>query len=208
MKNKTIERLITCVVLVLLSYAVCGCKDEVEANDMITDITIEAFGPNENIDWGNIVFLEIALLEEPNFADSDRIYLYEGDDFDIVIEKKKPPEPNEPPEPITSIHISMISDDFEEFNKIYIGTDSEIKEALLKDGVIAKPNEPDLTFDITGGDLTLTTPNEPNEPLCELAKLFEQVLDQEGRLINIIRIYMERTERLEKMHEPLDPNLF
>ena len=53
------------------------------------------------------------------------------------------PEPNEPNEPITSIHISMISDDFEEFNKIYIGTDSEIKEALLKDGVIAKPNEPD-----------------------------------------------------------------
>jgi len=59
------------------------------------------------------------------------------------IDYEPQPEPNEPNEPITSIHISMISDDFEEFNKIYIGTDSEIKEALLKDGVIAKPNEPD-----------------------------------------------------------------
>jgi len=39
--------------------------------------------------------------------------------------------------------------------------------------------------------------SEPNEPLQELTKLFEQVLDHEGRLIDIVGICIERIEKLE-----------
>jgi len=68
-------------------------------------------------------------------------YLVDGA-VEISEPNEPPSEPNEPNEPITSIHISMISDDGEVFNKTYIGTESQIREALLKDGVIAEPNEP------------------------------------------------------------------
>ena len=83
-----------CVVFLLFLFAslVFGCREKAEA-EVSTDITIEAFGPNDVALWDETVFLEITLTNEPNFTDSDRIYLYEGDDFNIVIEKNEPNEP-------------------------------------------------------------------------------------------------------------------
>ncbi len=112
MKTKAIEILIAAIVVaVLFGVVFCfvGCKDKAEAatksrvaqkvdedirrasepND-ITTITLP--DPND-ISYNWEVYLEVTLTNEPNFAETDRIYLYEGDEFDIVIEKKEPNEP-------------------------------------------------------------------------------------------------------------------
>ena len=78
----------------VLPYILPPAEAEVSEPNCLTTVAIEAIDPN--CIWPEIIFLELTLIDEPNFTDRDRIYLYEGDDFDIVIEKKEPPEPNEP----------------------------------------------------------------------------------------------------------------
>lgn len=161
--KRIIEILIVSMVLFMLAFLV-GCKDEAEAEDMTTEITIEAIDPNENIDWGNSVFLEITLLDEPNFADSDRIYLYEGDDFDIVIEKNEPNEPNEPNE-----EILICPDHYKRYCKICesvyykAGWIIPFKGSYLYNQALKEkpePNEP-LKMTFGGDNMTWSIPTWP-----------------------------------------------
>lgn len=68
----------------------------------------------------------------------------------------------EPNDPRDSIHIFMTGDDGEVFNKTYLGTESEIRKALIKDGVISEPNEPTIIYHFAPG---YYYPNEPNGPM-------------------------------------------
>ena len=109
MTHKTIEIFIVCIALLALSIAVCGCKDEAEAE---------------------LVFAEHNLSVDPNFE------LSTCDDGDANL-----------------------------FN---------LDENFVVEGV------------------------EPKDPIQELTKLFEQVLDQEGRLIEVVGLCIERIKKLEE----------
>lgn len=83
--------------VLLAAFAVCQDKEsENKVSEPNDSIKITLPDPNDislTCTW-NEVYLEVTLTEEPNFAETDRIYLYKGDEFDIVIEKKEPNEPN------------------------------------------------------------------------------------------------------------------
>lgn len=66
--------------------------NEPETFTIEMDTNVPSF--QDTIAWTKEVFLEITLTEKPIFVDGEhRIYLYKGEEFDIVIEKKEPSEP-------------------------------------------------------------------------------------------------------------------
>lgn len=107
---KKIEITIISAILLLLAFCF-GCKNKVEpikpkyqpiynralTATEIAEIEQKLSEPNELFETKEI-WLSIELEGKPTFEDSNRFYLYEGDEFDIVIEKNEPnePEPNEP----------------------------------------------------------------------------------------------------------------
>ncbi len=80
------KKMVICFML-LIALAV-GCKDEAEA------VEATGFYDNEPLVFKE-VWLSLEIEDKPTFEDGNRVYLYEGDDFDIVIEKKEPNEPEE-----------------------------------------------------------------------------------------------------------------
>ncbi|KKN27241.1 hypothetical protein LCGC14_0866500 [marine sediment metagenome] len=52
---------------------------------------------------------------------------------------------------------------------------------------------------------SIIEPNEPNEPIPELINIVKEVLDHEGRLIDVIGVCIERIEKLEESHLQMIP---
>jgi len=96
-KPKAVEILILVVILVLLSLSVLAFmdirNDEAEAfSDNIFEIT----EPNDFpfvIGEFREVWLSLEIEDKPNFGDGNRVFLYQSDEFDIVIEKNESNEP-------------------------------------------------------------------------------------------------------------------
>jgi len=80
MKAKLIDIIffIGILLLFVLLVFVVGCKDKAEATDSF--VTKE-------------VWISVELEEKPTFEDGNPVYLYESDEFDIIIVPK--PEPRE-----------------------------------------------------------------------------------------------------------------
>ena len=95
MNVKPIPAIALLIIFSLLVWVVFGGTSEDESDEGIIIIDPNFTGIDIDVDWDSEIYLEVTLTEEPNFAETDRIYLYKGNDFDIVIEKNEP-EPNEP----------------------------------------------------------------------------------------------------------------
>ena len=93
-----------------------GCKDKAEAVEptqfeerinwdedavgiTFIDCNFVTTEPNNTIAWTRTIWLSIEIEDEPTFDDvENRLYLYKGDDFYIVIAKNDPTEPELKPE--------------------------------------------------------------------------------------------------------------
>ena len=150
MNKEKIEILIVVVALLVLSFAVCGCKDEAEATVTVQDITPPL------ISYSCPIHGEV----------DGCLNFYDGE--------------------VERIYCMKCYGEY---------LDKHIQQVVMVDKTIEYIPKSD--------------PNEPNDPIQELAKLFEQVLDQEGRLIEVVGLCIERIEKLEEhpvFHIPVMEN--
>ena len=92
-----IRFLVVAIIGVVIIYVVVFATSPAETFD--AGWKVVELNDTDCIIWPDPIFLSVELKDKPTFEDGEtRIYLYKGDDFDVVIEKSEPnePEPNEP----------------------------------------------------------------------------------------------------------------